>query len=248
MKRRYESNERKLSSGKVLRTRRVNRPTYGKALASRLLAQMRKARPEVKVLDTLAVNNFNGQLIIPLHQIEQGVDQDDRIGNKVTATGVYFRALIRVTEPADVAAQAAHRIIIFRDNQQVGDSDPTAAALLSQPTTFPLTTPLLRQNFGRFQVLCDEVLLRNQGFPTGNGVASDYAQPFYFQKYLKMNHEIRYNGGAATDINKGGIYVLILSAAVTGAAGSGFGDALSGADVNNRVAISYYGRLTYTDS
>lgn len=239
---------RRSLSRKISRSVSAPRRRAGPTLASQLLSQMRRLKPEVKFHDT-GVDSGNGSgnsIIIPCCQIEQGVDETERVGNKVTATGLYVRAVLGSDmEPA--SNPQGYRVLILRDNQQVGDTVPTMADALSAPGAYPLTAPLSKATMGRFTLLHDQTLLTADMFPT-NVISSVNDVPliqtvYHYQKYVKLSHEIRFNGPLAADIQKGGVYVFILAAKLQNPTFD-IPDGTAGQQVHYQV----YARLSYTDS
>nr|UOF80444.1 capsid protein [Cressdnaviricota sp.] len=150
-----------------------------------------------------------------------GIAQDDtasgRTGNSILIA--YFAFRMSVTIHAS-ATNSVVRCIIFKDKQQISDTAPTAADLLSI-TTNPLSF-YNANKVGRFQVLSDKIYTLS---------ASGAASVRYFKFYKKLNSHMRFNGSASTDIEKGGIYALLMSDQAT-----------------NTPAMSYTGRIAWHDN
>lgn len=239
---------RRSLSRKISRSTSLSRRSYGPTLASKVLSQLRKMKPEVKFHDA-GVDSENGSgtsIIIPCHQVAQGVDETERVGNKITATGLYVRAVL-AADMTPASNPQGYRVLILRDNQQVGDTDPTMAEVLAAPGAYPLTTPLSKANMGRFTILHDQTLLAADVIPT-NVISSVNDVPliqtvYHFQKYVKLNHEIRFNGALSTDINKGGVYVFILAAKLQNSTFD-----IPDGSIGQQVHYQVYARLSYTDS
>lgn len=208
---------------------------------------LRTMKSETKVFDYRAdVVGYNGVAVFPLHQIAQGIDQDDRVGNKICATGLYVR-LVVAADMTPASNCQGYRVLLVRDNQQVGDTDPTAAGILEDPQGFPLTTPIKREVFGKFTIL-DDRLLGNADHIPNYVVSSTNDVPliqtvYHYKQYLKLANEIRYNGAATTDIQKGGLYLLVLAAKLQNATFD-YPDGTNG----QKVHIQHWSRLTYTDA
>jgi len=137
--------------------------------------------------------------ITELFPLVQGDDFGQRNGNKVQARWMEFRAEMR-----GVGSSSTLRVIIFRDNQQQADTDPTIAQVL-QSVSF--LSPINHINRQRFYILRDMSYTLN--LSSANAVIS-------VVQYIKLNFEQRYNGAAATDIDKNGIYLLLLGSNVSG--------------------------------
>ena len=94
------------------------------------------------------------------------------------------------------------RCVVFIDVQQVADTAPTMADVLqtTASTVAPLSS-LNDANLGRFKILYNKIV------NIGNGSNGSHTE----ELYLDMEHHVRYNGTASTDIQKGGIYVGFIS-------------------------------------
>jgi len=131
---------------------------------------------------------------VPLCSILQGDGQSNRTGNSVLAKGL----VCRFNNIANGSATATLlRIMIVQDNQQIADTDPTQATLLESDVMSGLALGAL----GRYKILMDKSFCLDNVSKKQNVVT----------KYLNLNHHIRWNGTATSDIQKGGIYLFLLS-------------------------------------
>ena len=150
---------------------------------------------EKKIQDTsISTSPTSSGYVTPLTQILQGDGINNRDGNSVKVTYLGLRGNFTAND-----AHTLTRMIVFRDNQQIGDTTPSVSDVLqsADPNSF------LNQNtLGRFKVLLDR---RYQNTDAGNnkGIA--------FKHDLSLQHHVRYNGAAATDVQKGGLYILLVS-------------------------------------
>ena len=117
-----------------------------------------------------------------------------RTGNSLLTKGL----VCRFNGVANGSATATLlRMLIIQDNQQIADTDPTIATLLESDVMSGLAIGAL----GRYKVLMDKtVCLDNVS-----------KKQFTTTKFIRLNHHIRFNGSASTDIQKGGLYLVLLS-------------------------------------
>ena len=98
-----------------------------------------------------------------------------------------------------------YKVLILRDEQQVSDTAPTVSDILDTVSTL---APLNSNTVGRYKIL------KSAFFHTSN--ARDTVKEMNW--YLPMQHHIRYNGTTNTDVQKGGLYMLLLSDQAVGTA------------------------------
>lgn len=151
---------------------------------------------EKKFVDTATSTSISttGQ-VVHLSDVAQGAGQSARDGNSIKVT--YLGLNIGLTINASATASLV-RILVVRDNQQVGDTSPTMANVLAAEDT---TAFLNGSTLGRFSILYDKVFTLNS-----TGVANRMVHI-----KLPMKHHVRYNGTASTDIQKGGLYYMAVS-------------------------------------
>nr|UOF81906.1 capsid protein [Cressdnaviricota sp.]UOF82584.1 capsid protein [Cressdnaviricota sp.] len=152
---------------------------------------------------------------IALSDIAQGDGDNQRTGLSIFSNSLYFR----LKGTIHVSATATQiRILLVRDNQQIGDTSPSISDVLEG---IGMETPLNNTTVGRFTILRDWVInLNSQG-----------TQNFFRQAYIPCYKHIRYNGTASTDVQKNGLYLLHMSNEVT-----------------NTPSLYYYSRLNYRDN
>lgn len=154
---------------------------------------------EVHKLDhqsTTTVSTSGG--IIHLTDIVQGDADSTRTGNSVLVSGINID--LRMVKHAS-ATTSFMRVIIFQDNQQVADTTPSVTDILATPN---FNDFLSRTTVGRFKILSSRVY----NFEANNVIRT-------YKKYFKISHHVRFNGTQSTDIQKGGIYLLVISDQVT---------------------------------
>lgn len=134
-------------------------------------------------------------VVKPLHQLAQGDQEFNRSGIKVTAKGVGFHAVI-VGHAS--AASTIFRIMIVVDKRQIMDAAPTISAILQEnkPLSYIRGTHL-----DRWRVLYDKMFVLDN---IGNRTA-------IIRFWKKLNLNIHFNGTGSGDIERNGVYYVILS-------------------------------------
>lgn len=155
-------------------------------------------------------------VVVPITLIAQGDGESARTGNSILAKSLLLRLTLVMDKTHDVQTT---RILVIRDTQQVGDTYPTLTELLQAPTN--VLSPLNDTTKGRFDVLMDRYYMESN---TGT-------QGHHCEKFFRFNSHVRWNGVANTDIQKNGLYLMLVSDAATG-----------GENYN------YYFRLNYHDN
>lgn len=172
---------------------------------------------EVKNLDTTStgINVSSTGTVISLNSIAQGDSQSNRDGLSILTKYLFGRIDTGLVAPA---VSTFIRIIFFIDKQQQGDTTPSVTDVLQSSTTL---SPLNTFQKGRFKILRDKTVILNPASRTNSNHKFN----------IKLGHHIRYNGTSGTDIQKGGVYMLLLSNEPT-----------------NAPVVAYNLRLTYYDN
>lgn len=141
------------------------------------------------------INPTNSGTMLSLNQLATGDGNGARTGNSVFMRRInaHFTVVNNVT-----AGQVFHRWILFIDNQQIGDTAPTATDILESAD---VRSSLNSTTAGRFKIL------KNWEFCTSQ-IKGDTRVIKFFRD---IRHHVRFNGTASTDIQKGGIYLLFMS-------------------------------------
>lgn len=208
---------------------------------------VRAMKPEKKVFDTLInTDDLAGNVVNPVHLISQGVAQNERVGNSVHAVGLYFNWVADADGKDDTSNFIEMRFLVIQDLQQVGDASPTTQDIFEDPLLYPLTTPLKRENYGRFKILYERRIPHQYGANWSNpgGANLSTSRAYRDSGYIKVGKDLRYNGASAADIQKNGLYLVWLAADMTSI---GLFPFVPGT-LNNRVKIQSWARLTYTDA
>lgn len=148
------------------------------------------------LITTTATNITNTGSMTYLTAIAQGDNAADRQGNSLLVKGISSKLYMYLNNSGTIPAVV--RVIYFIDLQQVADGSPAVTDVLESAS---VTAPLNRTNVGRFKVIKQYYTMLNPGGKE-NQIKNDY---------IKLNHHVRYNGSATTDIQKGGLYRLTLS-------------------------------------
>lgn len=133
--------------------------------------------------------------VVHLTAIAQGDGSGSRTGNSIFVRKVYGN--FNVKQHA-TAAYTSYRLILFMDTQQVGDTSPAVTDVLESTR---VTSYLNPNTTGRFSILWD------RRFTTEDNGNETRMLKFY----KNMRHHVRYNGSATSDVQKGGLYLLLLS-------------------------------------
>jgi len=164
-------------------------------------------------------NSTIGTTATALHftAVAQGAGGSQRVGNSIYVTGL---AMNYYWYKHPTSTQVQIRLVIVMDTQT--QSDDTA---LSWTEVFESSSIMSMVNKGsqknRFKILYDKI---------GMIDTSDFGQT-HQKVFIPIKKQIDYNGSASSDIQRNGIYGLILSDENT-----------------NQPAFNYYSRLYFQDS
>lgn len=145
---------------------------------------------DVAYAQTLVANT---PVITPLNNMAQGDGQSLRTGNSIL-----MKKLHRIEYNTSSQANTLIREILFYDKQQIADTAPGATDLLETGTPVSLYQ---KKSIGRFQILEDKIYYLNSAGNTGR----------VLRNTVHLNKHARYNDGAGSDIQKMGLYKLIVA-------------------------------------
>lgn len=118
-----------------------------------------------------------------------------RTGNSILVR----RLLLRIRLSKAAAPTTTYlRFYVVRDTQQVADTVPAIADLLETPGD--VDSPLSAAFAGRFKIMSSKTILLTNDKPA-----------YHMEKVFNMRHHIRYNGASGTDVQKGGIYLMVFA-------------------------------------
>lgn len=173
-------------SAKSLAIKALNNVKYIKGLVNSELYKYDGA-------SSTAVSNTG--TTIGLTSIIQGDGDNQRTGNSLLVKKIFTRLVF--TQHAS-ATDTLYRVLFIQDNQQIADTSPTFTEILD---TISCLAPLNSNTVGRFKVL------KNYFFHTST--SSDTVK--HVTCSIPMMHHVRFNGTGSGDIQKGGLYLMVLS-------------------------------------
>lgn len=133
--------------------------------------------------------------VVHLSSIAQGDTSSGRTGNSILSRNL----LLRIAIANNVSAvNTFHRVMLVWDTQQIGDTSPTISDILESVSYL---SPLATATVGRFKILYTKTFSTNTVNNTNKII----------DKYFNFNKHIRYNGTAGADIQKNGLYLVMLS-------------------------------------
>jgi len=152
----------------------------------------------------ISQNNFTtAGTIQHISAIFQGVAENQRIGEDCFVKKIYLKAHIRDYTTSGATTQPSYyRLVLVRDKQQVNDTTPAISDVVSD-TNPALSLPVIGFS-ERFEYLWVSPLLSNNCFINGNQLPT-------FEHVWTGNIRVGFNGANATDIQRNGIYLLLLN-------------------------------------
>ncbi len=144
--------------------------------------------------NTITTAGSTTATIAHLSTVAQGDTQLTRDGLSIKPQYLQVRALLTAHSSA---GNSTFRFMVVRDNQQVADTNPTVLQVLEAQSPQSMRS---MEDIGRFNILYD--LVWNTGNNGGESLHKVIIQN------LPLSGHIRYNGSAATDVQKGGIFLI----------------------------------------
>lgn len=141
--------------------------------------------------------NWSGT-VIPLFGIPIGDLDSERTGNSIFVRYINTTGSIVKNASADFTTVT---IKMFIDKQQIGDTQPSSSDILE--TTGNAYSPFAKLNtetVGRFSIIHSRTYNLNSDRPS-----------CLFSIRKTLRHHVRYNGATGGDIQKGGIYLMIIT-------------------------------------
>lgn len=191
--------------------RKKNTSWYNKKYSTMQLAQ--KAWTATKYLkglvnsemlhkDTNIVLGAVQSRLLQIVDITQGDSDSGRTGNSLLLKNIYFRGQLTINPV--VASNTRVTLALVKDKQQVADTSPGLSDIFTSSTD--PDTLLNLSSSGRFKILWRKTYTLT---PVGGG-----RNCIDITKYWKLYDHVRYNGPAATDIQRNGYYLAIISSEV----------------------------------
>ncbi len=134
-----------------------------------------------------------------MNQVVVGNTANTRVGQSIKIKSFNMRANAGINSSGRITVL---RCMVFVDKQQAADATPTIAVLLDSATP---ESPINLFSQKRFRVLYDKYITLNDSGHNNYGI--DISIPLDMVQL--------YNGSAATDIDKNGIFMLLIASEVT---------------------------------
>lgn len=152
---------------------------------------------EHQKLDTvvLAGTQSNIALVSNIVALGTGDTEGSRTGNSILVKYAYLKLSATLNSSASFTKL---RVVLVRDKQQIGDTAPAYSDVYD--TAGGTQAFLNKLTVGRFDILYDRLVDLDDNNPQR-----------IVEKYIPLNSHIRFNGSASTDVQKGGLYVMLLS-------------------------------------
>jgi len=145
----------------------------------------------------------NSGAITHLSAVAQGDTNATRTGNSIFSRMIFAQGVFTLNTSAD---EDTVRVIVFSDKQQIGDTTPAVTDVL---TSASINSPLNVTTLGRFQILKEfRRTFTSAGVNRGT-----------YKFAIPMRHHVRYNGTASSDVQKGGLFVLLIASQPTNTLG-----------------------------
>lgn len=174
------------------------RKAFGYARWLRTMLNVEKKKHDAQVNTTIGTTG-NVQI---LSGIAQGDGIGNREGNSIKVNSLYLRGALTIHGSATASIC---RIMLVRDKQQIGDTEPALSDVLQ---SVDHTSPLNSATVGRFKIMWDKTYVLKQTTNT----------TIFFKKYFKLARSrlhCRFNAGAATDLQKNHLYLMIVTSEAT---------------------------------
>lgn len=183
---------------------------------TRLERVVRSLKPELKFIDlnndATNVSTANG-LVTHLTALAGGTTQTTRVGNAIRISSIQVNWL-PVLSLGSVDVQQANsgvRFFVVQDTQQAVDAAPTAALIFDQPS-LPFTNLRVNTALTRFKILYDsKPMIFSYGLISVGNPSPESNVVFHRNIEIPCNITTRFNGSATSDIEKNGIYLVVLS-------------------------------------
>lgn len=192
------------------RRQKRSKPWYAKKysalqLAGKAVAGVRYIKRiinvEKKKFDLTQTLQTTNEYVAHLTAIPQGDTAASRDGNSILLQYVTIRGRLYLNASSSLTN---HRIVVIKDNQQVSDTAPAVADLLEGTAGADFTIANMElDNVGRFTKLYDQVHQLQEQY-------SGSSRQKNFIINIPINKHVRYNGAAGTDIQKGGLYIMVM--------------------------------------
>lgn len=196
-------------------TRRMNkRTTKGPSKSGTLRQQVKSLQrivkdlaPEIKYVDTsITITNLTTSgNVTHLTAVAQGDTQSTRTGNTINVRTLNWQLTARAADSANISSSLLFAIVM--DREQVGDTAPAITDVFSSAD--PVVALPNLANLERFRFLYSSGVIDCQRIGVLSGSANTLNKTFKLS--WSGSIKVSYNGTADTDIQKNGIYMLVLT-------------------------------------
>lgn len=159
-----------------------------------------------------------------LTNIAQGDDENTRNGNKVLLQNITCRLYINLVGTQTVGHVRFMLVCDKNYDASNGETFTTILGKILEDTTYPLISPLNKNEGKRFVLMKDKLLTL---------VAGSDRQSISRKFFMKTPFHVEFDGPLSTDSGNNSVYMIILTD-VTG--------------VGNSSTITWYTRTNYTDN
>lgn len=181
--------------GKVKRYTGYAYKAYKMAMWLKRLVNVEIKKLDGDIYSGASVTNTGS--VTQLTAVAQGDTDLTRNGNSIKPLSLLMKGEIQMSTSA---SNSVVRVMVFKDTQQVADTSPSVGDVLDGSFTNLYLAPLNNETVGRFKVIYDKLFRLNiQGKSSA-----------IINVYKKLYGHVRFNGSASTDIQKGGIYLLVV--------------------------------------
>jgi hypothetical protein len=192
---------------------------------AKLTRQVRLHKPEIKFSDidvsatNVAVSDSYSEL---MSSVAAGTGINGRVGEKIRVVGFELNVLpvIDATSVDPAQANSAYRVLVCQFMQQVADSSNLGYAAVFDQAGLPFTAlyTATQQNFVKILYDSGPIVLNGASVTTYGGGQRD--ERYWRRIKRKCNVLVEFNGTAAGDVQKNGIYVMYISNCLVGATSS----------------------------
>lgn len=147
-------------------------------------------------VDTTVISGTQNTTPLVSHvtAIATGDTEGSRSGNSILAKYLYLKTTFNLNVSSNFSRI---RLVVVRDKQQIADTAPAMTDVYESASTIAFVN---KNTVGRFDILLDKM------------VSLDSRNPqIVWDKYIRLQSHVRFNGTASTDQQKGAIYVMLVS-------------------------------------
>ena len=149
--------------------------------------------------DSNVTLDSNQSRIVNLTAIAQGDGANTRTGNSILVRNIAMRGWLEINNAVNNNTRVMMALV--QDTQQLTDTSPSVADIFASATS--PTSLLNNQTLGRFKIL------KRWNYTLLPVSAGQNVKQVEFYKTLYFH--TRYNGSATTDIQKNGLYLVIIT-------------------------------------